>query len=131
MTVLVTGVTGFTGGHLARHLRARGHRVRGLVRSSSVSRAGALAEAGVEIVVGDLTEPATLGAACTGVEVVYHVAATYREAGQGSGSYPAINVDGTRHLLEAACAAGGRRFVRFLLGRAPLHLDGRLHPLKG
>ncbi len=125
MTVLVTGVTGFTGGHLARHLKARGHRVRGLVRAASVSRAGALAETGIEIAVGDLTESATLGDACAGVEVVYHVAATYREAGQGSGSYRAINVDGTRRLLEAARDAGVRRFVHCSTGGVHGHVE---HP---
>ena len=125
MTVLVTGATGFTGGHLARHLRSRGHRVRGLVRPSSVPRTGALAEAGIEIAVGDLTEPVTLADACAGVEVVYHVAATYREAGQGSGSYRAINVDGTRHLLEAARAAGARRFVHCSTGGVHGHVE---HP---
>ena len=125
MTALVTGVTGFTGGHLARYLRSRGHRVRGLVRPSSVPRAAALAEIGMEIAVGDLTDPDTLGGACTGVEVVYHVAATYRKAGQGSGSYRAINVDGTGHLLEAARAAGARRFVHCSTGGVHGHVE---HP---
>ena len=125
MTVLITGVTGFAGGHLARHLRSRGHQVRGLVRPASLSRAGTLADVGVEIAVGDLTEPATLVAACAGVEVVHHVAATYREAGQGSAAYRAINVNGTRHLLEAAHAAGARRFVHCSTGGVHGHIE---HP---
>ena len=48
MTVLVTGATGFTGGHLARSLRRRGEQVRALVRPGS--KVDALVEAGVEIV---------------------------------------------------------------------------------
>ena len=123
MTVLVTGVTGFTGGHLARYLRSRGHAVRGLVRPASASRAEPLRSDGVEIVLGDLTDPASLGRACAGVDVVYHIAATYREAGQGSGAYQAINVDGTRHVLEAALGAGVRRFVHCSTGGVHGHIE--------
>jgi nucleoside-diphosphate-sugar epimerase len=45
----------------------------------------------------------------TAVEVVYHIAATYREAGQPDSAYRAINVEGTRNILEAATDAGVTR----------------------
>ena len=111
MRVLVSGATGFTGGRLARHLAARGMSVRGLVRPASRTRAAALQEAGVEIVSGDLTDAASLARACAGVDVVQHIAATFRTAGQPDAAYRAVNVRGTRALLDAALAAGVTRFV--------------------
>ena len=124
MKVLVTGATGFTGGHLARMLAARGHHVRALVRTKSLARfdASPVAAAGVTPVEGDLLAPDTLARACAGVEVVYHIAATYREAGQPDSAYRAINVDGTRHLLAAAKAAGVRRLVHCSTGGVHGHV---------
>jgi dihydroflavonol-4-reductase len=123
MTVLVTGVTGFTGGRLARFLRERGHVVRGLVRPASLARAARLEEEGVELVPGDLTAPASLAPACRGVDVVYHIAALYREAGHRPAAYWAVNVEGTRHLLEAALAGGVRRFVHCSTGGVHGHIE--------
>ena len=124
MKVLVTGATGFTGGHLARQLAAGGHEVRALVRGKSLARfaASSLPAAGVSAVEGDLLAPQTLARACAGVEVVYHIAATYREAGQPDSAYRAINVDGTRHLLDAAKAAGARRLVHCSTGGVHGHV---------
>lgn len=123
MTVLVTGVTGFTGGHLARYLRRRGQAVRGLVRPARAARAEALRDAGIEVAIGDLTDPASLVPACAGVAVVYHIAATYREAGQGGAAYRDVNVDGTRHVLEASLAAGARRLVHCSTGGVHGHVE--------
>jgi nucleoside-diphosphate-sugar epimerase len=54
---------------------------------------------------------------------VYHIAATYREAGQGNAAYRAINVEGTRHLLEAAVAGAARRFVHCSTGGVHGHIE--------
>ncbi|MEZ5294563.1 MAG: NAD-dependent epimerase/dehydratase family protein [Vicinamibacterales bacterium] len=125
MKVLVTGATGFTGGHLAETLARRGDAVRALVRTRSLQRfqASALPGAGVVAVEGDLGSPEALARACAGVEVVYHIAATYREAGQPDAAYRAINVDGTRHLLDAARAAGVRRVVHCSTGGVHGHIS--------
>lgn len=120
----MTGATGFTGGHLAQHLAARGDEVKALVRPRSRARfdASPLPARGIAAVEGDLGEPATLGRAAEGVDVVYHIAATYREAGQPDAAYRAINVDGTRHVLEAARAAGARRVVHCSTGGVHGHI---------
>lgn len=124
MTVLVTGATGFTGGHLARYLSSLGHKVRALVRVSH--RSGPLVRdlesAGIHPVFGDLRNAREVTDACAGVDVVYHIAATYREAGQPSSAYRAINVTGTRHVLEGARAAGVRRVVHCSTGGVHGHI---------
>ena len=76
MRVLVTGATGFTGGHLARALAARGHTVRALVRGKEIPGGSSLT-----LVQGDLRDPAALAEATNGVDVVYNIAAVYRQAG--------------------------------------------------
>jgi dihydroflavonol-4-reductase len=123
MRVLVTGATGFTGGHLARHLRSQGHEVAALVRPPSLAKAEALAAEGIEIRPGDLTDAAAVRAACNGVAVVFHIAATYREAGQSDTAYTRVNVDGTRHVLEGALAAGARRVVHCSTGGVHGHIE--------
>jgi len=60
--------------------------------------------------------------AADGVEVIYHIAATYREAGQPDSAYRAINVEGTRHVLEAALAAGVKRVVHCSTGGVHGHI---------
>jgi nucleoside-diphosphate-sugar epimerase len=124
MTVLVTGATGFTGGHLAATLARRGHAVRALVRPRSRARfdASPLPSLGVTAVEGDLSAPASLAPAVDGVDVVYHIAATYREAGQPDEAYRRVNVDGTLALLEAARQAGVRRVVHCSTGGVHGHI---------
>jgi nucleoside-diphosphate-sugar epimerase len=124
VNVLVTGATGFTGGHLAQHLAERGDEVKALVRPQSRARfdASPLPTHGVVAVEGDLGDAAAVRRAAEGVEVVYHIAATYREAGQPDAAYRAINVDGTRHVLEAARAAGARRVVHCSTGGVHGHI---------
>jgi dihydroflavonol-4-reductase len=125
--VLVTGATGFTGGHLARHLAACGRSVRALVRprSAESDAARALARDGIEIAQADLTDAPAVAGACEGCEVVYHIAATYREAGQKDAAYRAVNVEGTRHVLDGARAAGSARVVHCSTGGVHGHIE---HP---
>lgn len=106
--VLVTGATGFTGGHLVRALADDGYQVRSIVRSSS--KAEGLPR-GVDVREADITNPVDVARAMEGVGTVYHLAAAYREASHREEGYWRVNVGATRNLLEAAAAAGIERFV--------------------
>ncbi len=106
---LVTGATGFTGGHLARTLAARGHVVRALVRDAGP--AAPLREAGIELAVGDLRDRAAVQDAVEGCEVVYHIAAIYRQAGLAASEYAEVNAKAVGTVIEAAAAAGASRVV--------------------
>jgi nucleoside-diphosphate-sugar epimerase len=107
MRVLVTGATGFIGGHLVCRLCTSGYAVRALVRSRSPE----LERLGVEQVVGDVTRPPTLAAAVTGVRAVFHLAAVRDQWGTPPELYHAVNVGGTRNVLAAARQAQVKRVV--------------------
>jgi dihydroflavonol-4-reductase len=109
MDALVTGGTGFIGANIARELLAAGVTVRVLARRGGDRRA--LAGVNVEIVEGDLLDPASVRRAVSGVQVVYHVAADYRLWTPDPATLYRTNVDGTRAVLEAAGEAGVRRVV--------------------
>ena len=109
MRVLVTGATGFTGGHVARTLASRGFQVRALVRDPA--RAESLRPMGVELVTGDLTDAASLERACADVRVVYNIAALYRQAGLPGDAYRAVNAGAVRSLIDAASRCGVARVV--------------------
>lgn len=106
MKVLVTGATGFLGGHIVEELRSAGHEVRALVRRTS--RMERLGELGVETVMGELKDEESLKRAVEGVEGVVHAASTM--AGPAE-EYVAATVEGTLALLNAAAGAGVRRFI--------------------
>jgi nucleoside-diphosphate-sugar epimerase len=107
--VLVTGATGFTGGHLARALGARGDGVTALVRDPA--RATDLADAGIELATGDVRDRGAVERAATGADVVYNIAALYRQAGLPDEAYRSVNAVAIGTIIEAAAAAGVRRVV--------------------
>ncbi|HKQ61430.1 MAG TPA: hopanoid-associated sugar epimerase [Candidatus Polarisedimenticolaceae bacterium] len=109
MKVCVTGGSGFVGGHLVRVLLERGASVRCLVRNSGGP--DALEGLPVERVVGDLRDRERVCEAVRGCTQVFHCAADYRLWVPDAGAMLRSNVDGTRHVLEAAAAAGVERVV--------------------
>ena len=108
MTVRVTGATGCTGGHLARYLATRGDTVRALVRDPA--RAASL-PADIQRVQGDLRDADSLRHAMTGCDVVYNIAALYREAGLPATEYRAVNATAVGTLIDLAKVTGVRRVV--------------------
>jgi nucleoside-diphosphate-sugar epimerase len=106
-TLSVTGIGGFIGRRLAERALARGMRVRGLDQAEQAARG--LPE--VEVVVGDVCDPAAARAACAGADVVVHTAAVVREDGPRD-LYQRVNVGGTAQMVAAARKAGVRRFVQ-------------------
>lgn len=111
--VLVTGGSGFVGANLVTALLERGLTVRSFDRVPSPLPA----HDGLETVVGDLTDAADIARVVDDIDTIFHTAAIIDLMGGASvteeyrqRSY-AVNVDGTKNLLQAARAAGARRFV--------------------
>jgi ornithine--oxo-acid transaminase len=107
---LITGATGFIGGHLAQRLVQEGHQVRCLVRPSSDT--SLLGRLDVEIAVGDLTSARSLAGAAEGCRYVFHCGAHVSDWATAK-EIARVNVDGTRNLLEASVGASVQRFVHF------------------
>jgi nucleoside-diphosphate-sugar epimerase len=108
MRIAVTGANGFVGRELVRRAAAAGWEVTGIVRSEEA--AGIVAAAGGRPVVTPLAAPET-ARAFAGAQAVAHLAQIGSEKrGQ---SLEAVNVGGTRHVLDAACTAGVPRIVYF------------------
>lgn len=108
-TILVTGGTGFTGSHLVRSLVADGERVRVVSRDANRARQHLPPE--VDVIEGDLSDPATAPRAVRGCRLVYHLAGSFRETSINDERHREIQVDGTRHLLNASLDQGVDRFI--------------------
>jgi nucleoside-diphosphate-sugar epimerase len=105
---VITGATGLLGSHLAEQLVARGERVRALVRSAS--DAAFLRQLGVELVSGDLQNPATIRSAVKGADVVYHAAARVGDYGSWKQFQEQV-IDATRNVVTECRAAGVGRLL--------------------
>jgi NAD dependent epimerase/dehydratase len=107
--VAVTGAEGFIGSHLVEALVARGHRVRALVLYNMFGSQGWLetldpeVRAKVDVVFGDIRDPATVQDLVEGASAVYHLAAlgSVPYSYQAPRSFVDTNVIGTLHVLEA------------------------------
>jgi nucleoside-diphosphate-sugar epimerase len=109
MKTLVTGATGFTGRALARRLLDQGEEVVALVRNPA--SCADLEQRGARIVAGDIKDRTAVERAMAGVGTVYHIAALFRQAGFPDSEYREVNIEGTRHLLDAAQKEKVKAFV--------------------
>jgi dihydroflavonol-4-reductase len=103
---LVTGASGFTGWYVAQEALRQGFAVRALVRDPA--KVADLAQAGVELVQGDLRDAESVRRATDGCSHVFHIGALYREARFADSVYFDVNVTGTRHVFDAALQTGAR-----------------------
>ncbi|MEM5814744.1 MAG: NAD-dependent epimerase/dehydratase family protein [Candidatus Aenigmatarchaeota archaeon] len=104
MVTLVTGGTGFIGGHLVERLVGKGEDVRCLVKRDSNTKR--LKELGAEITYGDIRDVNSIKSAMENVERVYHLAALARMyANLTPRDYTEVNVKGTANVLEACRGA--------------------------
>lgn len=111
-SIFLTGGSGFVGSATLAELTGRGHRVHALVRDQPIDRPG------VTTVKGGLEDTAALDAGLAGCDAVVHLVGIIRET--GTQTFERIHVEGTRHVVERAKAAGVRRFVhQSALGARP------------
>ena len=109
MKALVTGGTGFVGSHLVSRLVRKGESVKVLARRSS--NTDYLKKLNVEIHVGDVTDKKSVRTAVEGADLVYHIAALFRQARFPDEVFRQVNVEGTQNMLEASYEEGVKRFV--------------------
>lgn len=112
--VLITGVTGKQGGGVARHLRGKGFRLRGMTRKPASEPARTLASQGIEIVQGDLDDARSLEAALKGAWGVFGVQNTWeagveREEEQGKRLARVAREQGVQHFVYTSVGSAHRR----------------------
>jgi dihydroflavonol-4-reductase len=113
-TVLVTGATGLAGANICKLLIERGDHVRALARAGADTEP--LVALGVEIVRGDVTDAGDVLRAATGADSAIHCAALLGGASQNLPDFEAVNIGGTKHVLDAAEVLGLRRVVAVSTG---------------
>ena len=113
-TILVTGVTGHQGGAVARALDGAGFHLRGLTRKPESEQTAALARYGVDVVKGDLDDPATLRRALSGAWGVFGVQNTWeagveREEAQGKRLATLAREAGVEHYVYTSVGSANQR----------------------
>jgi len=109
LRALVTGATGCVGANVAAALLARGYRVRAMRRESS--SLAALDGLEVELVVGNLLDPASLALAMAGCDWVFHVAAVSDYWRTPAEIIYRVNVEGTKNVIRAAQESNVQRLI--------------------
>ncbi|MBK6948921.1 MAG: NAD-dependent epimerase/dehydratase family protein [Haliscomenobacter sp.] len=109
MRVFLTGATGYVGAALARELTARGVQVSALMRSPA--KAKGLSGSPIRLVQGDVLDLQALEQGMHSCDAVYHLAAQAGVWSKDPGAFYRVNVEGTRHVLDAALKTGVKRVV--------------------
>jgi len=108
-SVLITGATGFIGGHLADRFLAKGDKVRAIVRPGNV-HAKELVQKGVEVIRGDIRDERHVNRVMSGVDIVIHCAAVVTDWAPKK-EYEEVTVGGTRNICRAATREDVKRVV--------------------
>lgn len=120
MNILVIGASGFVGKHVARALLAEGHAVRCLARTAA--RVQELADAGGEVVTGDISNAASMQRALAGMDAVYisiHTLSPQPASASGQG-FVDVELNGLQNIVAVCLANGVRRLIYVtFLGVAP------------
>jgi dihydroflavonol-4-reductase len=109
MKIAVTGASGHVGVNLCSLLLEKGHQVKALIHNHPHR----LRITGLEICKGDILAPDSLESFTEGADIVIHLAARISVTGDKDGKVYQTNVDGTRHVLDAAVKAKVSRFIHF------------------
>ena len=107
--ILMTGASGFVASHLIPKLKASGYQIRALVLNER--EAEKVRGLGVETAIGNVADAASMKGAFTGIDMAIHLVAILRES--KFATFESVNVGGTKNMLEAAKAAGVKRFIHF------------------
>jgi uncharacterized protein YbjT (DUF2867 family) len=127
--ILVTGASGFVGGHTVPALLDAGHQIVALARTPDsgrvvTDRLSPAQRAAVEVRIGDVTRPGSLRSALAGVDAVVHLVAIPRDF-RGGADLRLVNTEGTRAVVVAMEEAGVRRLIH--MGAMGVEDDPELH----
>jgi nucleoside-diphosphate-sugar epimerase len=125
MKVIVTGASGFIGGHITRYLVSQGIEVSCLVRDTG--KTGFIRDLPVRIVTGDITDQNSLQSAFKGMDVIIHTAAKVGDWGNYDEFYQ-VNVVGTLNVLQASVSNSIQKVV--MTGSVSSYGEENFHGLK-
>ncbi len=105
----VTGGNGFTGSWLIKELIKQGYEVMALIRKKE--QENKLKSMGAKTIIGDLKDKESLANIIKDIDIVFHIAALYRQEGVNKEEFFKVNLDGTKALLQEALKSGVKTFV--------------------